>query len=81
MLFYEYQCVHCGKMAQKVADYNDHTIVCSNCGGMMRRVKINQDNFFIEDWGRFMRFFLNISFTLTFSLANLELFREETAYA
>jgi DNA-directed RNA polymerase subunit RPC12/RpoP len=77
MLFYEYQCIDCGKMAQKVADYGDHTIICSNCGGMMGRVKINQDKFFIEDWGRFMRFFLNISFTLTFTFPLLFLFARQ----
>jgi putative FmdB family regulatory protein len=38
MPIYEYQCVDCGGRDQRVAGLDDHTALCSQCGGLMLRL-------------------------------------------
>jgi putative FmdB family regulatory protein len=38
MPIYEYQCVDCGGQDQRVAGLDDHTALCSQCGGLMLRL-------------------------------------------
>jgi putative FmdB family regulatory protein len=35
---YEYQCVDCGGRDQRVAGLDDHTALCTQCGGLMLRL-------------------------------------------
>jgi len=38
MPIYEYQCVDCGGLDQRVAGLDDHTALCAHCGGLMLRL-------------------------------------------
>ena len=38
MPIYEYQCVDCGGQDQRVAGLDDHTALCTHCGGLMLRL-------------------------------------------
>lgn len=38
MPLYEYQCVDCGGQDQRVAGLDDHTALCTQCGGLMLRL-------------------------------------------
>jgi putative FmdB family regulatory protein len=38
MPIYEYQCVDCGGRDQRVAGLDDHTALCTQCGGLMLRL-------------------------------------------
>jgi putative FmdB family regulatory protein len=38
MPIYEYQCVDCGGQDQRVAGLDDHTALCTQCGGLMLRL-------------------------------------------
>jgi putative FmdB family regulatory protein len=38
MPIYEYQCVDCIDRDQRVAGLDDHTALCSQCGGLMLRL-------------------------------------------
>jgi len=37
MPIYDYQCVDCGGREQRVTGLDDHTALCSCCGGLMLR--------------------------------------------
>lgn len=43
MPLYEYQCVDCRSLDQRVAGLDDHTAICVACGGLMLR--LNEDVF------------------------------------
>lgn len=43
MPIYEYQCVDCSDLDQLVAGLDDHTALCTQCGGLMLR--LNEDIF------------------------------------
>ncbi len=38
MPIYTYQCVDCGAPDQRVAGLDDHTAICTDCGGLMLRL-------------------------------------------
>jgi len=38
MPIYEYQCVDCGGLDQRVAGLDDHTALCTQCGSLMLRL-------------------------------------------
>jgi putative FmdB family regulatory protein len=38
MPIYEYQCVDCSGRDQRVAGLDDHTALCTQCGGLMLRL-------------------------------------------
>ena len=38
MPIYEYQCVDCKSRDQRVAGLDDHTALCTQCGGLMLRL-------------------------------------------
>ena len=38
MPIYEYQCVDCSSRDQRVAGLDDHTALCTQCGGLMLRL-------------------------------------------
>jgi putative FmdB family regulatory protein len=38
MPIYRYQCVDCGGQDQRVAGLDDHTALCTQCGGLMLRL-------------------------------------------
>ncbi len=38
MPLYEYQCVDCGGQDQRMAGLDDHTALCTECGGLMLRL-------------------------------------------
>ena len=38
MPVYEYQCVDCDGRDQRVAGLDDHTALCTQCGGLMLRL-------------------------------------------
>ena len=38
MPIYEYQCVDCAGKDQRVAGLDDHTALCTQCGGLMLRL-------------------------------------------
>lgn len=38
MPIYEYQCVDCGGLDQRVAGLDDHTAICTQCGSLMLRL-------------------------------------------
>jgi putative FmdB family regulatory protein len=38
MPIYEYQCVDCNSRDQRVAGLDDHTALCTQCGGLMLRL-------------------------------------------
>ena len=38
MPIYEYQCLDCGSQDQRVAGLDDHTALCTQCGGLMLRL-------------------------------------------
>ena len=38
MPVYEYQCVDCGGLDQRVAGLDDHTAICTQCGSLMLRL-------------------------------------------
>ena len=38
MPIYEYQCVDCEGRDQRVAGLDDHTALCTQCGGLMLRL-------------------------------------------
>lgn len=38
MPLYEYQCVDCSGRDQRVAGLDDHTALCTECGGLMLRL-------------------------------------------
>jgi putative FmdB family regulatory protein len=38
MPIYGYQCVDCGGQDQRVAGLDDHTALCTQCGGLMLRL-------------------------------------------
>jgi putative FmdB family regulatory protein len=38
MPIYEYQCVDCTGRDQRVAGLDDHTALCTQCGGLMLRL-------------------------------------------
>jgi putative FmdB family regulatory protein len=38
MPIYEYQCVDCTGQDQRVAGLDDHTALCTQCGGLMLRL-------------------------------------------
>ncbi len=38
MPIYEYRCVDCGGLDQRVAGCDDHTALCADCGGLMLRL-------------------------------------------
>jgi putative FmdB family regulatory protein len=41
MPIYEYQCVDCSGQDQRVAGLDDHTALCTQCGGLMLRLDEN----------------------------------------
>jgi putative FmdB family regulatory protein len=38
MPIYDYQCVDCGIREQRIAGLDDHTALCTQCGGLMLRM-------------------------------------------
>ena len=38
MPIYDYQCVDCSSRDQRVAGLDDHTAICTQCGGLMLRL-------------------------------------------
>jgi putative FmdB family regulatory protein len=38
MPIYDYKCVDCGGQDQRVAGLDDHTALCTKCGGLMLRL-------------------------------------------
>jgi putative FmdB family regulatory protein len=38
MPIYEYQCVDCNELEQRVAGIDDHIALCVQCGGLMLRL-------------------------------------------
>ncbi len=38
MPLYDYQCVDCRGLDQRVAGLDDHTAICIQCGGLMLRL-------------------------------------------
>ncbi|MHB9074263.1 MAG: FmdB family zinc ribbon protein [Desulfobaccales bacterium] len=43
MAVYDYRCVDCGEIDQRVAGLDDHMALCSGCRGVMLR--LNEDIF------------------------------------
>lgn len=41
MPIYEFECVDCGYRGQRVAGIHDHTVICSECGGIMGRLDLD----------------------------------------
>jgi putative FmdB family regulatory protein len=46
---YEYQCVDCGGRDQRVGGVDDHTALCTRCGGLMLRLDEDVFRPYFED--------------------------------
>jgi putative FmdB family regulatory protein len=49
MPIYDYQCVDCGGRDQLVAGLDDHTALCTHCGGLMLRLDEDVFRPYFED--------------------------------
>jgi len=49
MPIYEYQCVDCTGRDQRVAGLDDHTALCTQCGGLMLRLEEDVFKPYFED--------------------------------
>jgi putative FmdB family regulatory protein len=49
MPLYDYQCVDCQSLDQRVAGLDDHTAICIQCGGLMLRLDEDVFQPYFED--------------------------------
>ena len=52
MPIYEYQCVDCGGGDQRVAGLDDHTALCTQCGGLMLRLDEDVFHLYFEEMAK-----------------------------